>query len=175
MSFKCGVCGQVHDHVAMDVAFGMPDPFFRLGRRERDRRGQVTSDLCQFVDAEDRERFFVRCVLLVPVPEANNSFAWGFWAEVSETDFDTIVDTWDDAAPSKTPIRATIANPIPMMDGVLGLEADLLTQGAEDRPHLFIRDKSHPLAQQQSRGITLHAVVEILKNLEASGEIKVTE
>jgi hypothetical protein len=92
---------------------------------------------------------------------------------VSEQDFDTIVDTWDDAAPSNTPIRATIANPIPMMDGVLGLEVDLLTQGAEDRPHLLIRDKSHPLAQQQSRGMSLHGVVEVLKKLESSGEIKV--
>ncbi|MBL8760183.1 MAG: DUF2199 domain-containing protein [Phycisphaerae bacterium] len=151
----------------------MPDPFFRLGRRERDRRGQVSSDLCQFVDTENRERFFVRAVLLVPVPEANDSFAWGFWAEVNEKDFDTIVDTWDDARPSATPIHATIANPVPIFEGVLGLAVDLFTQGAEDRPHLFIRDQDHPLAQQQARGLSLHAVVDILRSLEASGEIKV--
>lgn len=175
MSFKCGVCGQAHDNVAMDVAFGMPDPFFRLGRRERDRRGQVTTDLCQYTDAEGRERFFVRGVLLVPVPEAGDSFAWGFWFEVSEADFDTIIQTWDDDKPSTTPIRATIANPVAAIENVMGLEVDVFTQGAEDRPHLFVRDKDHPLARQQARGISLHAVVDMLQKLEASGEIRVTE
>lgn len=69
--------------------FGMPDEIFALGD---DREHRATLD--NRFAALDGKRFFVRCLLPIPV-EHYGTWTLGVWIELSRNDFDTVLASWD--------------------------------------------------------------------------------
>ncbi len=83
---------------------------------ERSARVKESDDLCAIwgrAEGEDH-RYFVRCVLKVPLLDAPDETGWGIWADVGEVDFRRIVDTWSDPDQvSLPPMEAVLANRVP--------------------------------------------------------------
>ena len=82
--FKCGVCGQWHDHLMTDLACRLPDEVFALPYIERYQRARFNDDLCTL----DGKRYFIRGILPVPFTYIDDFFAWGVWVEVAKKDHD---------------------------------------------------------------------------------------
>ncbi len=70
--------------------FGMPDDLFELGP-ELEGRAKVDRNLASL----DGRRFFVRCMLPVPV-EHYGPWTVGLWIEISRPDFESVVKAWND-------------------------------------------------------------------------------
>lgn len=130
-------CGDIA--VPLEHGYGMPDEVFALGP-ERERRavlGRV------FVSLDDR-RFFVRCLLPIPV-EGYGKWSAGVWIEVTKTDFDHVRAVWDDteAYPSLT-FSGTLANdlakdadlPVPF-----GTRVSLQVTDVDEPPKVFASDE----------------------------------
>jgi hypothetical protein len=75
----------------------------------------------------DGERFFVRCLLPVPV-EGYGAWCIGLWVEVSKVDYDQLVATWDDPVQYPTlqfagrvanDVQGDLALPVSLGDEVL--------------------------------------------------------
>ena len=60
----------------------LPDPIFRIDEEERDERAWVGED-CAVLRDDDRERFFVRALLELPIEGEEGYFGYGSWIEVS--------------------------------------------------------------------------------------------
>ena len=88
---KCATCGDDHD--LLDPTFRRPEAVVALAGNERANRVKEGDDLCVIRACADAEphRCFVRCVLKVPLLDADGETAWGLWAEVEVTDFRRIV------------------------------------------------------------------------------------
>jgi hypothetical protein len=63
--FTCGICGQYHEGLPLDIAFNAPFYWQQIQETERSNRGELTPDFCRI---DDRD-FFVRG--LIPIPSLN--------------------------------------------------------------------------------------------------------
>jgi hypothetical protein len=59
----CSVCGKVHPIDDIELVFELPDVIYALSEGERATRCDITADVC----ALDRERFFLRGLLPIPI------------------------------------------------------------------------------------------------------------
>ena len=75
--FVCATCGQSHDGLPTDLGFKLPDDVWAIPAPRREEVARFTDDLCQYGD-----RYFIRGLLLVPLPDMGSDFGWGVWAEV---------------------------------------------------------------------------------------------
>ncbi len=153
---RCSQCGKDHD--LLEPSFRRPDIVFALPPEERRRRIVRDSDDLCVLSGEDGNRWFVRCILPIPVHEYPDGTAWGFWAEVSERDFATIEKNWTTEDQSRLgPFDATIANETKTLPGTMGLKVLLKPTGPKTRPVLrFAEGSSHQLAVYAESGVPLH-------------------
>lgn len=164
---KCATCGEEHD--LLEPTFRRPDAVVALSAEERATRVKEGNDLCAIWAQSDGEqhRYFVRCVLKVGLLDAPDETGWGLWAEVQETAFRRILETWSD--PEQTslpPFQASIANRVPEYPDTLGLPAVLRLTGPTTRPLLTLEPpSSHPFALECNRGVCTHRVVEWLESM----------
>lgn len=77
--------------VPLEPSHAWPDDIFELDEDERRERADTSRNFA----ALDRARFFVRCLLPVPV-EHYGTWCVGLWVEVAEPDYDQVRGAWDD-------------------------------------------------------------------------------
>jgi hypothetical protein len=119
---KCATCGDDHD--LLEPTFRRPEAVVALSSAERSQRVKEGDDLCVIRARAEGEphRCFVRCVLNVPLLDADGRTAWGLWVEVEVTDFRRIVEAWSDPAQATFPaMQASLANRVPGYPDTLGL------------------------------------------------------
>lgn len=76
--------------VPLEYSFGSPDEVHALGER-RNERAEVNGRFAVL----DRTRFFVRCLLPIPV-EGYEQWCIGLWGAVTREDFERLRRSWDD-------------------------------------------------------------------------------
>jgi hypothetical protein len=81
-------CGDAAE--PLEQSYGAPDDIFALGD-ERKTRAEVGRNFASL----DGARFFVRCLLPVPV-EGYGTWSVGVWIEVAKSDYELVRTTWDD-------------------------------------------------------------------------------
>jgi hypothetical protein len=150
VGFVCSVCGEFHAERLLDIRAGLPDAIFALSDDERAERAAIGEDFAVL----DDERWFVRGLLEIPIPELDRYFGYGVWTEVAEDDYRELQSTWDDADPSP-PVDAVLANELAPYVATTGLAARLEPVSAERLPAVELGDSEHPLVADQRRGITV--------------------
>ena len=151
--FVCGSCGETHNLGDMELGYSLPDEYFELSELDRFKRGKANSDFCLLDD-----RCFVRGVVPIPIEGRNSSYNWGVWAEVSQSDFQIIFDTWlEDDVTQLQPIEAVLANTIPEYKECSRAKLKLILK-SDTRP-LFYCIGAGRLAQEQEHGINITDLV----------------
>ena len=142
----------------MDYAYRAPEAWLALPEAERDARAKLDNDLC----AIDRREFYVRGCIEVPVPERDDTFAWGVWVSVPKDSFAHIVDKWTAEIPADDPpIPSQLCNEIRGYPGSNGLRCSVRLQSNGLRPLIVLEPTDHPLAVEQRDGITLERVKQV--------------
>jgi hypothetical protein len=158
---SCAICGRPHEALSTDWGFGLPDEVWAIPEEERDAQARYNDDLCQWGD-----RFFVRCILPVPLKEQDDYFGWGVWAEVEAEVFERYLDLYDEDGRQEPPHPAKLANRLaPYAGTTLGTRMLIQFQTSDEPPTLTLSesDKSR-LAQEQRDGIDAarhHEILEI--------------
>ena len=162
---RCATCGEEHDLSDMEPTFARPDAFIAVPVEERERRTRHSDDWC-VVRGEpgERDRYFYRAVLPVPVRGEGRDVNWGVWVEVAERDYGRIADLWE--APDQheaPPFAAALANALADYPPTSGLPGTLHLVSASRRP-VFRLDPAldHPLAAEQRDGVYAERVLEWL-------------
>src|SRR6185437_10206036 len=149
--YLCHSCGQQHDEIPLSFAADYPDPYANLSREDRDNRALISSDQCII----DREQFYLRGCLELPIIDSEDVFLWGVWARVHEKDFDTIHEFWEKPGRENVigPFKGRLANSLSIYPETLNLRLEIEIQPVGDRPLFFLEDE-HPLAGEQQQGLT---------------------
>ena len=149
------------ESLSLDWGFELPDEVFALPDAEQDEQVRYNDDLCQWGD-----RFFIRCILPVPLKDQDDYFGWGAWAEVEAAVFERYLELYEEDGREEPPHPAKLANRLAPYPGTtLGTRVLIQFQTPDERPTLTLleTDKSR-LAQEQRDGIDAarhHEVLEV--------------
>jgi hypothetical protein len=163
---NCDVCGAEHKLADMEPSFRRPDDVVSLAPEARARWVKEDDDLCRIIGAQEvANRYFIRCVLRVPLTDTGGAFNWGLWAEVDQDVYQRIIDRWVDPNQAAEPaMPATIANRIPDSPNTLGLPVELRLTSPTTRAALsFGRGPVHAFADECRSGVPIHRLYEWLQ------------
>jgi hypothetical protein len=163
MTYKCATCGEQHNEVPLSFGADFPDMYANMKREERDVRAVIGSDQCII----DRQWFFLRGCLEIPIIGSDEVFLWGLWVSLREADFDEISDSWEEAGREKLhgPFNGRLANSFTVYSPTLNLKTQIIIQPVGARPLFVIEEQDHPLAMEQASGITRDRVTELVSLL----------
>jgi hypothetical protein len=149
VGFVCSVCGEFHAERMLDIRLSLPDAIWSLGEEERERRASLGDDFAVL----DDERFFVRGLLEIPIPDLEVRFGYGVWTEVAMSDFQELLRRWRD--PDQAPaVDSILANELAPYVATTGLAARLEPVSADRLPRVELADSDHPLVTDQRIGIS---------------------
>lgn len=159
--FSCTICGDRHDTLSRDWGYGLPDEIWALPEEERDAQTRYNDDLCQW-----GERFFIRCILPVPLKGTNDYFGWGPWVEVDAEVFERYLDLYDADGREEPPVAGKLANKLEAYTNTsLGTRVLIQFQDPGERPTLTLPESDNSrLALEQREGIDAarhHEILEI--------------
>lgn len=131
--------------------------FYTVPAAERDVRCRLDADTC----VVDREYFFARACLELPVHGEAEPFIWGVWVSLSGPSFETFKTTLEMTARSHLgPFFGWLSAALPLYSSTENLKTLLhLRDGI--RPYLELEPTDHPLAVEQRNGISVDRVAEI--------------
>ena len=154
----CSVCGKVHRIEDSELVFKLPDIIHGLPRDERDKRCDISPDVC----ALDRERFFLRGLLPIPVSGRSQPYNVGVWAEISLETYRRIYERWDDPDQRDEPrLPGTLANNVPLHGmETLGVDISIQLIGQRSRPAFYVEMDGHPLKREQVQGVDEHRAIQ---------------
>ena len=156
MAFTCDVCGEKHAGETRDIRMGLPQPIFLLEEDERERRARVADDSA-VLQGDAGERFFVRALLELPIAGEDGYFGYGAWIEVTEPDFATLGELWDDEAGWRSdPVAGTLANELSPYAFTEGLRLQIRLREVDLLPLVELEDGEHELVRAQRYGISPH-------------------
>jgi len=162
--FQCATCGRRHAGLSRDWGFSLPDEVFALPEAELDAQVRHDDDLCQWGD-----RYFIRCILPVPLKGEDDYFGWGAWAEVEADVFQRYLELYEEDGREEPPHPAKLANRLAPYPGTtLGTRLLIQFQTPDERPTLLLLegDKSR-LAQEQRDGVDAarhHEFIEVCRS-----------
>jgi hypothetical protein len=162
-AWKCPSCEETHDGL-FDLAFSGP----ALWPQSEDKSPNDELDMSADFLSEDfcvlnGQYFFVRCVLQLPVLNTGGSFfGFGVWSTLSEKNFNLYVDSFDSGEQSHLgPWFGWLSNRLLGYPDTLNLKCQAYPKDGRKRPLLGLELTDHPLAREQSTGITLDRLLDI--------------
>ena len=157
-AWTCRCCGRQFNTLPLDYAFEAPDQWFTVPEAEREARTRRSSDVCII----DREDFFVRGCVEIPVVGMSETFIWGVWVSVSRESFIRIHELWDAVVIENEPPKfGWLCNNISEYPNTLGLKTLLHLRTGNKRPAIELEPTDHPLAVEQRDGMSIERVEEI--------------
>lgn len=161
MAFTCDVCGETHAGETRDIRMGLPQPIFLLDEHEREELARVGDDSAVLRD-RDRERYFVRALLELPIAEEDGYFGYGAWIEVSEPDYAALVELWHDEDGWRSlPFAGALANELTPYEGTEGLPVAIRLREVSLLPLVELDEGEHELVRAQRDGISPHRAHEL--------------
>jgi len=149
MSYVCTHCGETHEGLP-DIAFDRPAYADNVPVEEREKRVQLTADLC----IVDNEYYFIRGVVEIPIHESSESFGIGVWVSQKRENFETYREQFD--TPTIGPFFGWFSNEfIYSGERTLNLKTMVHFRGHGMRPRIELEPTEHPLAVAQREGIPL--------------------
>jgi hypothetical protein len=156
--WTCHCCGQQFNELPLNYAPAAPDPWLALTESERSCGGKIDSDICVI----NRESFFVRGCVEIPIADREDTFVWGAWVSISRISLERILELWDaEIRSNEPPIFGWLSNNISVYPETFGLKVNLHLRDSGQRPFIEIEPTNHPLAIEQRDGISLQRVEEI--------------
>lgn len=156
--YYCGICGQFHAGLPMDYGADAPVAYYSIPQNERERRCELTSDICVI----DGQEFFVRGCLEIPVVDGTRPFVWGVWTSLSEQNFKRMTELWDSPRREKEPpYFGWLCTSLPLYPETVLMKTHVHTRQRGKRPFVELEPTDHPLAVEQRQGIMMDRVREI--------------
>jgi hypothetical protein len=152
MSFKCEICGEVHDEWPA-LTFDSPLNYSQLNEEEKNTTAELTSDFC-IIKCENQTDRFIRCTLTQKVNGHSAGLDYGIWISLSQKSFDDYRENFDNEN-HETGYFGYLCNDIPGYPSTLNIYTNVYTQKGDRRP-IVIPQKTfaHPFVTDYYNGIS---------------------
>lgn len=159
--FDCDVCNSHHDTLPLSLAFGLPDFINKLLPWDKDEKVKMTQDWAIVSD----KYYYLRACLEVPINDMpGQKFVWGIWVTISQFDFDSTMEMWDNPERVDEPeYMGTLANTMPSYDETRNLKVLIKTRAVGERPAIIVDEELHRLFTDQTKGVDRQDVVLLAK------------
>lgn len=165
-TFKCSTCDEIHEGMP---TFGARAPlsYYEVPEEERESRCDLGSDHCVI----DRQFFFVRGCLEIPVIGESEPFSWGVWVSLSEASFRDWVECYESDKRSQIgPFFGWLNAWLKPYPDTVNLKTMVHLRDNGIRPFIELQPTDHPLAIEQREGITVDRLSVIYARMMHSGE-----
>jgi len=157
----CPNCGIYHTDFS--ISFGEPQFIVGFSDEECATRVKKNTDLC----VVDKEHYFIRAILELPIIARNEVFSLGVWVSQSRENFNRYVETFEsDQAGNHSFGWVSVPFRMFSLEGETSpanLEAKIHWGGKSERPKVTLWEElEHPFAQAQRDGITLEQANELM-------------
>jgi hypothetical protein len=156
MHYTCSVCREIHDELP-DIGADKPDHYWDIPEQERNKRVVLTPDTCVI----DKETFFIRGVIEIPIHDYPDRFGFGVWVSQKKENFVTYRNNpnSDEIGPFFGWLCTNIRY---YQETTLSLKTRSHFRGGNLRPYIELEPTEHPLAIDQRNGISLDKAWEIV-------------
>ncbi|WP_045689673.1 DUF2199 domain-containing protein [Hymenobacter sp. AT01-02] len=155
MSYKCACCGQIHEGLP-DIGYSAPWPMYTIPEDKRESLVSLKNDTCVI----NKEEFFIRGVLEIPIIGQEETLGFGVWVSQSEKHFNCYLENPD--IDEIGPFFGWLCTEIKVCAPTLNLKTKAHFQGNGQRPIIELEPTDHPLAVAQREGISLDKAWEIV-------------
>ena len=141
------------EHEGVPICFGIEAPWRALvSEDEFDKRVELSKDQC----VVDKQTFFVRGHIEIPIHDYAESLAFSFWSSLSEKSFIHICERWEspDRA-SDPPYFGWLCSPIPAYQSTIHLKLSVQSRHPGLTPLFTTELTNHPLTLDQHNGINI--------------------
>lgn len=161
--YFCARCGDYHEELPMSYGSEMPDYCLDIVEEEWNERVELSEDLCSI----DKEYFFIRGLLELPVEDSKERFVWDVWVSLSESNFKITKENWEtrNREMKLEPMFGWLSTSIPCYPETINLKTRVYTREVGMRPIIELEPTNHPLAFEQRIGITKTRIQEIAEEL----------
>jgi hypothetical protein len=164
MAYKCSTCGETHGDLP-DIGDDKPYYWYTIPEEERSSRAELTEDTC-IIDGED---YFIRGVIHIPVHDYHRDFGFGVWVSQKKENFYAYLSNPE--SEKIGPFFGWLSTEITYYEeSALSLKTMAHFAGSGKRPRIEVEPSDHPLAVDQSEGITLTKAWEIVHFYTSDGE-----
>ncbi len=161
-TFICSRCGEVHEGPPLAYGADYPEAWAEVPEAQRRRRVVMSEEQCII----DRQDFYVRARLVIPVVDGPEAFEWGVWVSLGQKSFLRAAELWSTTGrEQEPPYAAWLQTALPGYPPTVGLKGWLQTRPVGERPTFALEPTDHPLAREQRDGITMQRVREIAEML----------
>lgn len=137
-----------------DLAMRAPDNWLSLKWYQKPFSSKG-NEFCRIQNGnEDIERY-IRCILSLPLKDANGKLRFGVWMSVSKDSWDLYRSGIRSEQYEKESCFGMLGNHLPHFGATFGLHADIIFGRDGERPSVFLHEIDHPLYFAQRDG--LHA------------------
>lgn len=161
--YFCLRCGDYHEELPMSYGSEMPDYCLDIAEEEWDERVELSDDLCII----DKEYFFIRGLIEIPVEDGDEPFVWDVWVSLSEFNFKISKENWEthDREMKLQPMFGWLSTSIPCYQETINLKTKVHTRKVGKRPFIELEPTDHPLALEQRKGIAISRIQQIAEEL----------
>ncbi|PFH11524.1 hypothetical protein BCF11_3975 [Collimonas sp. PA-H2] len=156
-TFKCSSCDEVHEGMP---SFGAHAPlsYYEVPESGRTDRCVLGSDDCVI----DKQYFFVRGCIEIPVKGEAEPFSWGVWVSVSEVSYAAWLEHFEQEKRSHIgPFFGWLNAWLKPYQDTIGLKTMVHLRDDGIRPYIELEPTEHPLAVEQRDGISVERVAEL--------------
>lgn len=161
-AWVCPDCGERHEGLLTFFSQPAPASWSAAPLWARLRAGRARS--FRIIRIGHERRCFVRGHLMIPrLEHPEDPFGWSVWAQVSESDFDVLLDTIEDPRRvEQAPIRGVLDADLPFVAPTQGLSVLLHQNPLGQVNDIKLAEcETHPLAAEQRQGISEVRVAQI--------------
>ena len=151
MGWRCVTCGLEHDDIPL--CFGADAPWRALvPENEFADRVELTPDQC----VVDKQTFFVRGHIEIPIHNYPEPLAFSVWSSLSEKSFLHMSERWDcDERATDPPYFGWLSSNVPAYPSTLHLKLSVQSRPLGLVPLFFLEKSQHPLSLDQRDGISI--------------------
>jgi hypothetical protein len=161
-SYKCSCCGQIYDEVPLCFGSDCPSYYYSIPSNELDVRVELKESLCVI----DKEHFFHRGRLTIPIIDHSDNLVFNVWTSISADNFAIRMDLWNDTNRiNQEPYFGWLQTIVPTYGDTLNLKAIAIEQEAGKIPEIKMIEENHPLTLDQENGISYKKTLEIVDKI----------
>lgn len=162
MKYICATCNAEHDGFPSWGA-DRPAAYWDVPQEKLESDVFLTSDSCVIAD----RFFFIRACLDIPILGTDESYSWGVWVSLSETNFFIWQDHYEVAERSHIgPFFGWLCSSLSVYPETLHMKTMVHLRDHGQRPLVELDVTDHPLSIHQREGITIERLSAMMHRLE---------
>lgn len=160
--YKCPCCGKVYSEVPLCFGTNFPDYIHSIPPEERATRVNLMPSLC----VVDKEHFFHRGRLTIPIHNYHENFVFNAWTSISADNFAIRVDNWTNPERNlQGPYFGWLNTMVPSYGDTINLKTMAHENGLDLIPSIQIIEENHPLTLDQTQGISYKKALTIVEGI----------